>query len=116
VTPLRIYVDEDVYGEVAPQLRRQGFDASSVIEAGRSGFSDPDQLQWAVAEGRAMITFNVGDFARLHSEVMSQGGNHAGIIVSAQIPLRIVLRRLLHLLKTLGADEMQDRLEYLSNW
>jgi hypothetical protein len=116
VSAPRLYIDEDVYGDVAPHLRRQGFDAVSVIEAGRGGLTDPDQLQWAVGEGRAMATFNVSDFARLHFDVLSQGGHHAGIIVSAQVPLRTVLRRLLHLLRTLSADDMQDRLEYLSNW
>jgi hypothetical protein len=116
VTPPRLYVDEDVYGEAAPQLRRHGFDAISVIEARRSGLSDPDQLDWAVAEERAMFTFNVGHYAQLHFNVLSTGGHHFGIIVSAQLPLRIVLRRLLHLLCTLSADDMQDRLEYLSSW
>jgi hypothetical protein len=37
MSTVRLYVDEDVYGAVAPQLRQYGFDAVSVSEAGRLG-------------------------------------------------------------------------------
>jgi hypothetical protein len=62
------------------------------------------------------VTFNVADFARLHHEWMHQGLNHAGLIVSSQRPIGEILRRLLRLAQRLSAEEMQDRLEYLSNW
>jgi hypothetical protein len=42
--------------------------------------------------------------------------HHAGLVVSKQRPIGDALRRLIHLGKTLGAEDMQDRLEYLSNW
>jgi len=47
---------------------------------------------------------------------MKQGLTHAGIVVSRQGSIGDVLQRLLHLARTLSAEEMQDRLEDLSNW
>lgn len=116
MNPIRFFTDEDVYGLIAVQQRAAGFDAISTPEAGRLGEDDPAQLSRAAQRGRVLLTFNVSDFARLHHEWMSQGLHHAGLIVSQQRPLGDLLRRLLHLGRTLGADDMQDRLEYLSNW
>lgn len=116
MTPIRLFTDEDVYGQVAPGLRAAGFDAVSTPEAGRIGADDPDQLAWAGREGRTLITFNVGDFARLHHDWINRGLHHHGLIVSQQRPLGDVLRRLIQLGRTLGSDDMVDRLEYLGNW
>jgi len=113
---IHFYTDEDVYRAVAQQLRANGWDAFSAVEAGRAARSDEEQLDHAAAEGRVLVTFNVGDFARLHHERLASGGAHAGIVVSAQRPIGDVLRRLLHLAQTLTAREMRNRLEYLSNW
>jgi hypothetical protein len=116
MTPIRFFTDEDVYGHVAPRLRVEGIDALSTPEAQRIGASDPSQLAWAAQEGRVLFTFNVADFARLHHEWMTRGSHHAGVVVSQQRPLGDVIRRLLNLGWCLNADEMQDRLEYLSSW
>jgi hypothetical protein len=116
MTLVRFFTDEDLHGQVAVQLRAAGFDAISTPEAGRLGQSDPDQLGWATAEGRALVTFNVADFARLHHECMIQGREHCGVIVSRQRPLGDLIRRLLRLGQALSADDMKNRLEYLSSW
>ena len=110
------FTDEDVYAAVAPALRKAGLDAVSTPEAGRLGESDKSQLAWAAGEGRVLVTFNVAHFAALHAAWMQQGRHHAGIVVSSQRPIGDLLRRLLHLPRTLDADAMQDRLEYLGNW
>jgi hypothetical protein len=114
--PLRIFTDEDVYGTVAISLRSAGFDAVSTPEVGRRGESDESQLAWATAEHRAIVTFNVGHFARLHTQWMQKGQSHTGIIVSSQRPVGDLLRRLVQLAKALDADAMCNRLEFLSDW
>jgi hypothetical protein len=58
----------------------------------------------------------VRDFARLHTEYLSAGQHHAGIIVSAQLQVGVILRRLLKLLAARSATDMRDWLEYLGNW
>ena len=116
MTAIRFFMDEDVYGAVAPALRRAGIDALSTIEAGRGGESDESQLDWASNEDRALFTFNVAHFAALHAARVGQGRHHAGIIVSSQRPIGDVIRRLMHLASVLEAEAMRDRLEFLSDW
>jgi hypothetical protein len=116
MSQVRFFTDEDVYGAIAPNLRAAGFDAVSTPETGRLGSSDPDQLTWAAQQGYVLVTFNVADFARLHHDWLTQNQHHAGLTVSDQRPIGDTLRRLLNLGRTLSAEEMVDRLEYLSNW
>jgi hypothetical protein len=116
MSEVRFFMDEDVYGAVAPALRRAGIDALSTAEAGRGGESDESQLDWASKENRAFFTFNVGHFARLHATRMAERRHHAGIVVSSQRPIGDVIRRLLHLAGTLDAESMRDRLAFLSDW
>jgi hypothetical protein len=47
---------------------------------------------------------------------MSTGRRHGGIIVSDQVQVGVIVRRLLKLLSVRSATDMQDRLEFLSNW
>lgn len=116
MTAIRIFTDEDVHLAVAAQLRASRVDAVSAREAGRLGCDDPSQLRWASGESRTLVTFNVEDFARLHHVWASGAERHAGIVVSAQRGVGDMVRRLLHLVGQISAEEMQDQLEYLSNW
>ena len=116
MTSIRLFTDEDVYGAIAPALRRAGFDVVSTPEAGRLRESDESQLQWAANEGRAIVTFNVAHFAGIHAAWSRSGRHHAGIIVSSQRPIGDLLRRLLHLGNSLDADAIVDCLEFLGDW
>ena len=113
---VRFFTDEDVYAAIAPALRKAGLDALSAPEAHRLGKSDDSQLAFAADEGRVFVTFNVAHFTALHRAWLSQGRHHAGIIVSSQRPIGDMLRRILHLARTLDAETLRDRLEYLSDW
>ncbi len=116
MSQIRFFTDEDVHAAVAMQLRAAGCDAVSTPEAGRLGTRDSDQLQWAAQESRVLGTFNVTLFARLHHGWIKQSLSHAGLVVSRQRTVGDALRRLLHLAQSLTAEEMHNRLEYLSNW
>ena len=67
MSKLRLYVDEDA-GEhaVMEGLRARGTDILTTLEADRLGATDADQLAFAAQQRRAIYTFNVSDFARLH--------------------------------------------------
>lgn len=110
----RVYLDEDVHGAVAAGLRRRGFDVVATIEVGRSGTSDAQQLEFAVSEGRVLVTFNRGDFARLHAEYLRQGRAHAGIVVSRQAEAGAVVRALAKLLGSKDASELESALFWLA--
>jgi Domain of unknown function (DUF5615) len=116
MTQIWFFTDEDIYAAIAPALRKAGFEAISTPEAARSGETDESQLEWCASDGRAIVTFNVGHFARLHGQWLQAGMSHAGIIVSSQRPIGDLLHRLLNLAASLDADAMRDRLEFLSDW
>jgi len=54
-------------------LRARGVDLLTTVEVGRTGTTDPEQLAFAVLQARTIYTFNVGDFAQLHSEYLQNG-------------------------------------------
>ena len=78
----RFLTDEDVFAGIAVALRRHGYDAVSTPEVGRLTEDDPSQLAWATSQGRVLMSFNVGDFVRLHGEWLRSGRHHAGLVVS----------------------------------
>lgn len=112
----RFFLDEDIFSTIAPALRRLGIDAVSTPECNRFGQSDDSQLDWAATESRILVTFNVADFAALHSDWIRQGRHHSGIVVSCQLPIGELLRRLLKLVSALDASALQDRIEFLGDW
>jgi len=56
--PIRYYLDQNVYGAVASGLRQHGIDVLTAQEAGRCGLPDAEQLAFATAEERVMVTFD----------------------------------------------------------
>ena len=116
MTAIRIYLDEDVSAAVARALPRRGMVASTTLDHGKQEFDDPEQLRFAASIGAALLTHNVSDFPRLHTEFLSRGESNAGIIVAKQVSIGEIVRRLLRLAARLSAEDMENRLEYLSNW
>ena len=46
--------------------------------------SDEEQLEHAASEARVLFSFNASDFQRIHTELVSEGKSHAGIILAPQ--------------------------------
>jgi hypothetical protein len=81
---IKFYLDEDVHNLIADALRLRGWTAQTTVEAGNQRASDIDQILFAAPGGFSIVTYNVTDFPRLHLEILSRGGSHAGIIVASQ--------------------------------
>jgi hypothetical protein len=113
---IHVYTDEDMYGTIARALRDRGYDAISTPEAGNLGQTDTEQLHYAIAQQRSILTFNVRDFVMLHTEYINSNQDHWGIIVSKRLFLGDIVKRMLNLLNSLTAGEMQNRLEFLTDW
>ena len=80
------------------------------------GKSDSEHLDYAASAGRAIVTSDERDFQRLHRDWMRGGREHMGIVILQQQRWRRgeQIRRLTRLLTTVPADEMSNRVEYLS--
>jgi predicted nuclease of predicted toxin-antitoxin system len=83
---IRLLTDEDVSPRLAAELRLRGYDAISVRDVRRINqrLSDEDQLDYATAEERALLVFNVRDYYLLADAWARAGRQHAGIIMTSQ--------------------------------
>jgi len=116
---LRLYLDEDAMSVALSEgLRASGIDVTTTTDAGMRRRPDTEQLAFAAANGRAIFSFNVGDFTRLHSHYMRTRQRHTGIILASQQRFGVgeLLRRLTHLARTIDPTNMVDRVEFLNNW
>ncbi len=115
---IRLYFDEDsARHSLARELRFRGANVVTAIETGMAHQTDEEQLEWAAVNSRVLYSFNRGDFYGLHIDWLKAGRTHAGIILSRQgLSVGEQMRRLLRLLNRLTAEEMRDRVEFLSHW
>src|SRR5262245_42615306 len=91
-------------------LRARGIDVLTALETGRCGLPDADQLAFATAEGRVMVSFDT-DYLALHGT----GVPHAGIAwcpeTKYSVGRLIDALALVHFVLT--ADDMLNHVEYL---
>jgi hypothetical protein len=114
---ISLYLDEDVAKAIAQGVRRQRYEVVTTQEANRLGTDDAGQLAFAAAGGHAVVTYNQGDFCRLHVEYVRANKQHAGIIVaSRKVGLGETLRRILSLLDSVDADDMRNQIKWLSEY
>jgi hypothetical protein len=95
---ITLLLDEDVRPILGEILRQRGYDAVHVLDAGRTGQSDTEQLAYAVSQQRTILTHNIRHFRHLNQRYHEEGRKHFGILLSAQLPLRDLLRRVLRFL------------------
>jgi hypothetical protein len=90
-------------------LQRHGIDVLTTQAAGRCSKSDADQLAFATAEGRVIVTFDP-DFLVLHHS----GVGHAGIAWCPEQKYSIgqLVQALLLIHGVLDRDSMRNHLEY----
>ncbi len=112
---LKLYFDENVPEAIATAVRLRGYDVTTVRDAERKAFSDLDQLRYASLQKRVLFTFNVADFVKLHDEFTATGRHHSGILLSKQLPIGIVVKRLLKLLSRLHVEEIENNIIWLND-
>ena len=113
---IKLYLDEDVPSSFAQTLINRGVDVITTRQAKNDSNSDLQQLIYATKEQRTIFTHNKKDFILLHNEYLQNKEDHTGIIISDQLPTGILLRRFMKLWFSSSAEDMKNRLEFLSNW
>lgn len=110
---IHVYLDEDIDVLIATLLRSRGFVATTALQAGQLGKTDAEQLEYAISQRAAILTHNRIDFEDLAREYFEQKRFHSGIIIAVRNPYQEVLRRLLTILNTTTADEMENQILYI---
>jgi predicted nuclease of predicted toxin-antitoxin system len=110
VSSIRFYLDENVTNEIAEGLRTLGIDVLTTAEAGNIEASDTEQLAFALAEKRVIITKD-DDFLVLGSKDVE----HAGIVYYKQQTRSVkeVLGGLKRLYDNASAEEMVNLVRFL---
>ncbi|MGO9463297.1 MAG: DUF5615 family PIN-like protein [Isosphaeraceae bacterium] len=108
--PMRFFFDQHISPGVATGLRSHHVDVLTAQGAGRCGLPDPDQLAFATAEGRVMVTFDQ-DYVALDAG----GAQHAGIAWCSATKYSIgqLISALLLVHLVMSTDEMRNHVEYL---
>ena len=78
---MKLYLDEDISPKVSIILRKRGIDAVSAHETGMLEASDENQLSFAVAEERVLVTRNRDDFITLTVQFFEALKPHKGLII-----------------------------------
>lgn len=110
---IKLYLDEDVRPLLAKIMRYRGYDVVSAVEKNFTGLTDEEQIFQAIREQRAILSHNIKDFVKLHHKYWKE---HFEILLSEQVPLRILLRRVLRCMSQNQADGFKGKLIWLSSF
>ncbi|NUO84320.1 DUF5615 family PIN-like protein [candidate division KSB1 bacterium] len=102
-------MNENLSDEIAQRLRMNSVDTVSSHETGMDTQDDEAQMQFAVSQGRALVSINKKDFIRINAIYKAKGWEHAGIILSTDIDHSTIYRRLLKLAGDLQAEDLENR-------
>jgi len=98
-------------------LTNRGADVISTLTAGNNGTKDEEQLIYAMNQKRCIITHNIGwRFCNPPQRIFRNNRTHLGIIVTDQLPVGVLVKRIMNLWFSLEANEMENRIDFLSNW
>ena len=105
-------------GDFVRGLRSRGIDVITAADAGMIRRKDEEHLSFAAMRGRALYSFNVGDYHQIHTEWTSTGRGHAGIILAQQKRYSTgeQIPRLVRLIGSLTDEAMKNREEFLGRW
>jgi hypothetical protein len=112
-----LYLDEDTQSDaLIAALRSRGLNLLTTSEASMTKRADDDQLRFAASVKRVIITSNIADFARLHTQWLNAGLGHNGIILIHQQKWGAgeLARRIIRLLNDPPGKDMRNRIEFVS--
>ena len=101
---------------LSARSRDDCIDATTAIELGLAGRSDPDLFAATVHDGYTLLTENVTDFAQIAAEHLAAGQHHPGVLVALSsrfsrrpagiAPLAAAIHRI-------ADQQLADRVTYL---
>ena len=76
----RYLLDEHIIPRVATTAAAEGVDVSAVAASSLAGSDDLTVLRAAIAEGRILVTYDVGDFVVLLGVMAREGTSVPGVV------------------------------------
>lgn len=105
---IKVYADENVEKSVVFSLKEKGFDITSVNIEERKGLTDDDQLDFAIKEGRAILSHDP-DFVKI-----CEDKEHPGILF---IPRRRkpeeIVKRVVRILEILDMEDLKGEIIFV---
>ncbi len=83
---MRFYPDENLSWRIAEIGRSMGLDITSSGEEGMNGKSDEEQLHFAAAHDRCLVTLDGPDFFDLTARFLERELPHKGLLVLSRQP------------------------------
>lgn len=81
---MKLLLDEMLSPEIAELLHGRGHDVQAIAASTHAELSDPEVLDLARSQQRALVTNNVRDFRPLHIAAVQPGGaGHYGMVFMA---------------------------------
>jgi hypothetical protein len=111
-----LYIDADITPKLARILRARGYDVVSAYEVGNAEVTDREQIDFAAAQGRTLLTCNAQDFTPIFKDYWFAGKDHSGIVVSEQLKLGEMLRRVMAFLDGVTVSEMRNHWKNLAEF
>lgn len=106
---IKFYCDEHIHPAIPVALRNRGADTITAQDVNMLGIADEIHLQYAVSQGRAIITQDT-DFLRLHKT----GISHCGILFAHQNKsLSEIIHELICVYQVKTEKDLENRVEYL---
>lgn len=115
-TPIKLMLDEHIWKGLTEVLSEHGHDVLHVVDTDYRGTLDEPLLAFAANQGRAVLTFNIRHFVPLVALWYETGREHAGVVLSRELPRGELLRRTERLLRALSAEELKDTARWLDEF
>jgi predicted nuclease of predicted toxin-antitoxin system len=81
---VKLLLDEMLSPDIAQLLQGRGYDVQAIAGSAHAELSDPEVLDLARSQQRAVVTNNVRDFRALHIAAVQAGGaGHHGMVFMA---------------------------------
>ncbi|MDE3075001.1 MAG: DUF5615 family PIN-like protein [Chloroflexota bacterium] len=110
-----LYLDENLAkSSIARQLQAAGFSIYTPQASETRTFDDPPALDAATQFGAVLVTYNKGDFEKLHKEWQAAGRDHAGILRSHRLSPGDLIAKLERAARLLTPDIARNQLMELS--
>jgi hypothetical protein len=112
----RLAADENFNFHLVRGLLRRNptLDLVTVQDAGLSGASDPEVLEWAAREGRVLLTHDLATMNRHAYGRITRGESMPGLIqASRQVALSQAIDDILLLCECCRDSELEGRVTYL---